>query len=302
MYNANVISLLLSTIQLLCSNRDPLHYVPSRSTNTCLTDSAPAQSHALRIHLIRIRIRRGLGRTQLLRRNIAIRVVIRSVEVGHLVQDRTGLVVVIVGALRRELGETIEPVVGAGHDDIGRGHRVKQSRAVRAVAVRVGARDLGRRRLHVLDVVVDGLHLALHRRRLEPRREVIRTRARCGVRVAGHGDGVGDGCLQGRRLRARARRVGNRPLLDAGVEGLGTPVHVRCGDCALVGRDINGVGRLVGAGGELLEGRRSRFTSSIAEALDSRYLGLLDSIELVALGRVDRNGDGLARGNLLETV
>jgi hypothetical protein len=74
------------------------------------------------------------------------------------------------------------------------------------------------------------------------------------------------------------------------------------GDGALVGCHFDGAGRLVGADGKILEGRGGDLAGRIQEALDGRNFGLLDALELVALSGVDRNGDGLASGDLLEAV
>jgi hypothetical protein len=123
------------------------------------TNSATTQPNALRIHFIRIRIRRRLSRAQFLRRLIPIAVVARPVEMSHLVKNTTSLVVVIAAALRRQLGEVPEAVVGTRHDDVGGGYGVEQRAAIGAVAVGVFAGDRGGGCLYVLYVVVDGLDL-----------------------------------------------------------------------------------------------------------------------------------------------
>ena len=117
-------------------------------------------------------------------------------------QHTTRLVVVIVGTLRSKLREVPEAIIGARHNDIRTGYSVEERRAVRAVAIGVGARDLGRGGLHVFDIVVDGLYLGFDRSRLKPGREVVGCGASSGVSGASHRDGVRDGGLEGRGLRS----------------------------------------------------------------------------------------------------
>jgi hypothetical protein len=83
-------------------------------------------------------------------------------EMGHLVEDRASLVVIVIGACGSVLGEAPVSVVGARHDNFGAGDCVQQGTAVAAATVRVRAGDGGRRRLHTLDTVVDALHLGGH--------------------------------------------------------------------------------------------------------------------------------------------
>lgn len=83
-------------------------------------------------------------------------------------ENATRLIIVVARALRRKLGEVPEAVVGARHDDIVRRDGVQQRIAAGAVTVRVGARDLGRRGLHVGHVVVDRPDLGLVGGRYEP--------------------------------------------------------------------------------------------------------------------------------------
>lgn len=83
-------------------------------------------------------------------------------------ENATRLVIVVARALRRELGEIPEAVAGARHNDIVRWDGVQQCIAAGAVTVRVDARDLGRRGLHVGHVVVDGPDLGLVGGRDEP--------------------------------------------------------------------------------------------------------------------------------------
>lgn len=70
----------------------------------------------------------------------------------------------------------------------------------------------------------------------------------------------------------------------------------------MVRGNFNGVGGLVCAEGKSLEGRWRRLSRGVAEALDSGHLGLLDTLELVALGCVDRHRDCLAGSDLLKVI
>jgi hypothetical protein len=75
------------------------------------------------------------------------------------VKNTASLVVVIAAALRRQLREVPEAVVGARYDDVVGGDGIEQRAATGAVAVCVFTGDLGGGGLHVLYVVVDGLDL-----------------------------------------------------------------------------------------------------------------------------------------------
>lgn len=119
-------------------------------------------------------------------------------------QDAAGLVIIIVGAGRGVLGEVPEAVARARHDGVVARDRVQQRAAVRAVVVLVRAVDVGRGGLDSFHIAVDGAHLALLRRRLEPRREVVGPGAGRRVGRRGEGDGVGDASLQGAGLRGAA--------------------------------------------------------------------------------------------------
>lgn len=177
--------------------------------------AAPTKTHTPSIDLITISIRRRLRSRELLRSRLAVRIVIRAVQVRHLVQDAASHVIVVVGAGTGELGEAPEAVVGAGDDGVGAGDGVQQGAAVGAVAVGVGAGDGGRGGLDVLDVVVDGAHLGLLGGGPEPGGEVVRRRAGGRVGGAGHGDGVGDAGLEGVGLRGGAGVVGDGAPGDA---------------------------------------------------------------------------------------
>lgn len=235
-------------------------------------------------------------------------------------ENAARLIIIISGALARELGEVPEAVIRAGHDDVGRRHGVQERRAVGAVAVGVCAGDLGGLGLQVLDIVVDGADFGFVRGGLEPCGEVVGSAAGGGVCGGGHGDGVCDTGLEGGGLGAGAGGVGYGALLNAGCEGLGALVRdvlsrevvnnvvVEVGEgsvlscSALVWGDIDGVGLEIRTGGKTLHGGRGGFSNGVLEALDGGHLGVLDALELVALGCVDRDGDGLASGDFLETV
>lgn len=185
-----------------------------------LAGGAATEADALGVHLVGVGVGSSLGGRQGLGGGGAVSPVGGAVEMGHLVQHAAGAVVVVSRALGGELGEAPEAVVGAGDDDVVRGDGVEEGAAVGAVAVGVRAGDLGGGGLHAGDVVVDGLDLGGDRGRLEPGGVVVGRGACSGGGGLGHGDGVGDGGLQGGRLRGGAGRVGDGTLLDAGVEGL----------------------------------------------------------------------------------
>ena len=155
-----------------------------------LTNGAATKPDTLCEHLVRIRICSSLGGAKLLCCNIPISIVVCTVQVRHLVQNAASLVVVVVAALSGKLGEIPEAVVGARDNNVRARNGVEECRTVAAVVVCVCARDLGRGCLHVLDVIVDGLYLGLHRSRLEPGGEVVGSGAGGGVCSTGHGDGV----------------------------------------------------------------------------------------------------------------
>lgn len=221
---------------------------------------------------------------------------------GHLVEDAAGAVVVVAGALRGKLGEAPEAVVGAGDDDVVVGDGVQQGGAVGAVAVGVRAGDLGGGGLDAGNVVVDGLDLGDDGGGLEPGGVVVGGGASSGGGGLGHGDGVADAGLQSGSLGSGARGVGDGALLDAGAGRAVAAGDVLPGDNGLVGSDRDLAGGDIVARGEALEVGRSLSASGVAEALDGGDLGLVDALELVALGGVDGDGDSLASIDLLESA
>lgn len=74
------------------------------------------------------------------------------------------------------------------------------------------------------------------------------------------------------------------------------------GNNSLVGRDIHRVGRDTLAESEALEGGRGLSSHSVSETLDGGGLGLVDTVELVGLGGVDRGSHGLTGLDDLEVV
>jgi hypothetical protein len=136
------------------------------------------------------------------------------------VKKTASLVVVEVGARGHELGESPVAVAGAGDDGVGARDSVEQGVAAGAVAVDVGTRDLGGRRLHTLDVGIDGSHLGLSGDRLEPCGVVVGGGGCGGVCPSGQGDGIGDGCLERGGLRGAARAESDGALRDAREERL----------------------------------------------------------------------------------
>lgn len=136
---------------------------------------------------------------------------------GHLMQNASGAVIIIIRARGRVFREIPVPIVGAGHDGIGAGDGVQEGCSIRAVGVLVVAVDLWPGGADADHVVVDGADFGLLRGGggAEPVGEVVGGGVGCGVGCARQGDGVCYGGLEGGGLGAGAAAIGDSALLDA---------------------------------------------------------------------------------------
>ena len=133
----------------------------------------------------------------------------------HLMQNATGLVIVIIRTSSGVLWEVPVAVVWAWHNGVGARDGVEQRASIGAVAVDICAGDFGRRRLDAFDVGVDGADFGFLGGIYEPGSEIVSGGACSCVGVGGERDGICDACLEGTGLRGAAGAVGHRSLLDA---------------------------------------------------------------------------------------
>lgn len=157
----------------------------------------PAEPHTPRVHLIGIRICRCLCRRQCFRGSWPICIIIRPIQMRHLMQDTARLIIIIIRAGRSVLREVPVTVTRARHNCIVARYRVEQRAAVGAVAVDVGAVDLRGRSLHPFNVGVDGADFGFLGGGFEPDGEVISRGACCGVCSSRKGDSIRNAGFEG---------------------------------------------------------------------------------------------------------
>ena len=183
---------------------------------------ASSESDAAGVHLEGVGVVGSLVGRELLSSISTVGKIASAVQVGHLVEDGTGLIQIIIGAVVSEQREAPESTVGAGHDSVVAGDGVGND-AVAAVVVVVGAGDAGAGALDSGNIVVDRLDLTLLRGVHEPGSEVVVSIGSSRGSSLRHGNGVVGALLESADLVAAARGgVGNITLLDARVEGGGT--------------------------------------------------------------------------------
>lgn len=213
-------------------------------------------------------------------------------EVGHLVQDGGLLVLGVAGgAGGREGGEEERAVDHDAGGGLGVGQDAVAARAEHVVAV-VARRARGGAAALADDAAEDGGDGAARRRRrrLEVLLELAgRARRRGRLRALRQAAAGADGVARGRALRARAGRL-HDGALDLLVEGVVHPLGRRAvdrgrDDVADEGHDA-GDGRRVALG----EGE-----GALAQKLDGTALA-----EVVSLGSIELNLNGLAGGDALE--